>query len=334
MKRKLALIIALAVLLAAVGVVALNPGAMRFFRREAVISLAGDLMLDRGVGRKIAQNGRDYPFEAVSGLFLRDEVTIANLECPLTRAENAKDKEVVFKAAPESAAALKAAGFDALMLANNHSSDYFDEGLKDTVLALEGTGLFYAGNLDGKGEARPCIIEKNGVRIGILAYNALEDEGQKQGGGEGAAYVSSDDTSKMQGEVRETAARCDFLIVYFHWGVEYLSEVSCGQIKIAHAAADSGASLVVGTHPHVLQGRENYKGVPIYYSLGNFVFDWQVREGTDEGVVLQLTVGKRGLKSISELPVIIENCRPVIAEGERAAKIRGDLKRYSQCFES
>ena len=136
----------------------------------------------------------------------------------------------------------------------------------------------------------------------------------------------------MEKEVAGAAAQCDFLIVYFHWGTEFTSDVSDAQIEIAHTAADSGASAVVGAHPHVLQGKETYNGVPIYYSLGNFVFDAQEQEGTDKALIVQFTVDKTGLISIDELPVVINDCQPCLAAGQTASHIIADFVQYSGQF--
>ena len=132
-----------------------------------------------GLADAIAKNGPDSPYEGVAQLFKRDDITIANLECPLTLGGNGalKAKRFVFKADPGSAEYLKSAGFDALILANNHTMDYLSEGLSDTMLSLDNVGLLYAGAGQSKGEIRPCFINKRGVCIGILSYNSLPPEG-------------------------------------------------------------------------------------------------------------------------------------------------------------
>lgn len=301
-------------------------------RQNAVISIAGDIMLDRDVKRAIVKKGAAYPFEGVSQLFSTDDITIANLECALTKGGVAATKEFVFRADPDIAAEMKSAGFDALALANNHAMDYLGAGLSDTIKALEDSGISYAGARGIGEELKPCFIEKHGVRIGFLSYCALSPE--DCGGDSGAiAFVREDKLDEMKSEIKNAAKQCDFLIAYFHWGLEYRNDILDSQIEIAHAAVDSGASLVVGTHPHVLQGKEIYKGTPIYYSIGNFVFDRQIPYGTDEAVILRLTVGKNGIISTEELPVIIEDCQPKLAEGERCEQIKADLERYSQRFE-
>jgi poly-gamma-glutamate synthesis protein (capsule biosynthesis protein) len=331
--------IAVAVLAAAAIVIAagaLNPGILRRIRQEAVISVAGDLLLDRGVAEAISQNGAAYPYEGVAPLFRRDDLTIANLECPLTDADSGalKSKRFVFKADPANAAVLKSSGFDALLLANNHTMDYLSQGLSDTMAALDDANLHHSGAGETAAEIKPCFIDKNGVRIGILSYSALPPEGFVYDDGSATvAYARAGFLDDMQREISDAAAQCDFLLVCFHWGTEFRHDVNDSQIETAHAAVDAGADAVIGTHPHVLQGRETYKGALIYYSLGNFVFDKQIPEGTSDALIVQLTVNKNGIVSINELPVLIENCQPRLTEGEQAENIVSDLVRYSRRFE-
>jgi poly-gamma-glutamate synthesis protein (capsule biosynthesis protein) len=313
-----------------------NQSIMRFFRREAVISVAGDILLDRGVANAIDKNGMNYPYRGVARLFDQDDITIANLECPLTKSNGGamKAKRFVFKAHPDNALAMKSAGFDVLMLANNHTMDYLSRGLADTMETLGDSGLLYAGAGLSKAEIQPCFINKNGVRVGILSYSSLPPEGFMHDGDRATvAYAREGFLDSMRNDITDAAEQCDFLIVYFHWGIEYRHDVSDAQIEIAHAAVDSGASAVVGTHPHVLQGRETYNGAPIYYSIGNFVFDKQIPEGTDEALIVQFTVSKNGIVAISELPVVIRDCQPLIADGQKASDIETNMIRYSRRFE-
>lgn len=334
-RKRTAAAVTAAALGVAAGIITFGPGAVRFFRQEAVISIVGDILLDRGVAHAIAQKGAAYPYEGVTTLFQRDDITIANLECPLTQARGAamKAPELVFKADPGNAETLKSAGFDVLVLANNHTMDYLSEGLTDTMQALGKAGLRYAGAGQREEEIRPCFLEKNGLRVGILSYSSLPPEGFLYDGGSATiAYARAGFLAGMQRAVRQAAAQCDFLIVYFHWGDEYRHDASGAQIEIAHAAADSGASVVIGAHPHVLQGTETYQNVPIYYSIGNFVFDKQIPEGTDKAVILQFTVNKSGIIDEKELPVVITDCQPCLAGGPEAAEITADLLRYSRRF--
>ena len=335
-KRRLIAALLFAAIVFTVIILAKNQNITRFFKQEVVISIAGDILLDRGVAKAIEKNDASYPYNGVTRIFNHDDITIANLECPLTLAGGGalKAKRFVFKAEPSHAVALKSAGFDVLMLANNHTMDYWSEGLADTMEALSNSGILYAGAGLGEDKIQPCFIKKNGINIGILSYSSLPPEGFVHIAGKATiAYARTGFLDKMRSEVASTAERCDFLIVYFHWGIEYRHDVSDAQIEIAHAAVDSGASVVVGTHPHVLQGRETYKGAPIYYSVGNFVFDKQIPDGTDEALILQITLSKSQITAIDELPIVIEACQPYIPDSQKSEQIKADVARYSRRFE-
>jgi len=302
-------------------------------RSDVVISVAGDILLDRGVAAEMKKSGADYPYREVSEVFLSDDITIANLECPLTRAGGGamKAKRFVFKADPDHAKSLKDAGFDVLMLANNHTMDYVSTGLADTMSALDAAGLFHAGAGKSTDEIKPCYITKNGICVGVLSYSSLPPEGLIHDKDSATiAYARTGYLDGMKSEIDRAKEQCDFLIVYFHWGAEFHHDVSEMQIEIAHAAVNSGASAVIGAHPHVLQGKEIYKGTPIYYSLGNFVFDKQIPDATDESLIVQFTVGKDGILAIHELPVVIESCQPRVAQGQEAADIKQNMNDYAE----
>lgn len=293
-------------------------GAVYRFRHtngQVTVSFAGDIMLSRGVEKYLKEYGYDYPYEAVRSLFLKDDLTVGNLECPITDSRNAADKtkRFVFKADKENGPALKRAGFDCLNLANNHSMDYLSGGLLDTFKILEQSGLSYVGA--SRQDFSSYVFEKNGVKIGILAYSAFPPEGFFYNENRPSIrYVSAMDLSGMKKDIASMRSKpgCDFTVVYFHWGVEYQPYKSRKQELIAREAIDAGADFIVGAHPHVVQGSEVYKGKYIYYSLGNFVFDRQIPPGTDEGLVLQITVGKKGLINVREIPVKITKSKPVI----------------------
>lgn len=277
---------------------------------EITISLTGDIMLSRGVQRYLEEYGYDYPYEDVSELFLQDDLTIGNLECPITdNGNNAnKAKRFLFKADKDNAAALKRAGFDCLNLANNHTMDYMSSGLHDTMACLDEQGLAYVGASENAALKKPYIFEKHGIRVGVLAYSALPAEGYFFNKDKPTIqYISTMDFSGMEEDIAE--AECDFLIIYFHWGIEYQPYKSDTQELIAKKAIDSGADFVVGAHPHVLQEPELYKDKYIYYSLGNFIFDKQIPPGTDETIILQLTLDHQGLVSVKEIPAVIKKGR-------------------------
>ncbi len=281
-------------------------------------------MLSRGVDTYLQEYGYDYPYEDVRELFLSDDLTIGNLECPITDSGNPADKtkRFLFRADVENAAALKRAGFDCLNLANNHSMDYLSKGLLDTMNHLESSGLAYVGAAENASTSTAYTFEKNGIKVGILAYSAFPPEGFFYNKDEPTVrYISTMDLSGLEADL--ASLECDFKMVYFHWGVEYLPYKSEIQEQLARTAVDSGADFVVGTHPHVLQEKSIYKDTYIYYSLGNFIFDSQIPPGTDESMIVQLTVGKEGLVDIAEIPLVIKRGKPsgVGTQSSQAAEI-------------
>lgn len=284
--------------------------------KETVISVAGDIMLSRGVQPKLEKFGYDYPYEQIKELFLTDDLTIVNLECPITEAENpvSKPSNLIFKADLENAEALKRNGIDCIDLANNHSMDYRADGLGETMDVLETVGIATVGAGRNADDDFTQIFEINGLRIGVLAFTEFSTEGFFYNANEPCFdLVTEYNLDSVAKRIEEFD--CDFKIVYFHWGIEYEGAHSDRQELFAHRAVESGANFVVGSHPHVLQDTEIYKGVPIYYSLGNFVFDRQVPFHTDETAVLQITVDEDGLAKTEFIPCRIENCA-VVPDGE------------------
>lgn len=290
--------------------IAIAPGMMRD-SGEITISIVGDIMLSRSVQGYLDQYGYDYPYEEVEEIFLNDDLTIGNLECPITDDENSADKtkRFIFRADVENAVALKKAGFDCLNLANNHSMDYLSGGLHDTMVNLEDNGLAFVGAAENSSLNSSYIFQKNGIKVGVLAYSMLPPEGFFYNKDKPTIqYISNVDSVRLEKDL--ASLECDFKIVYFHWGIEYQPYKSENQELMAKKAIDWGADLVVGAHPHVQQDVEIYNGKYIYYSLGNFVFDRQIPPRTDESVILQVTINKDGVMGMEDIPVKIEKAKP------------------------
>ncbi|MCL2336834.1 MAG: CapA family protein [Firmicutes bacterium] len=283
--------------------------------QTVTISFVGDVLLARGVAEAMEQHGDAYPFEQVKHIFLRDSLTVANLECPLTNATNPvpKEQRIIFRAAPDEAKLLKQAGFDLVSLANNHTMDYMSAGLADTINTLNEQGIASVGaTANPQVPAAPYIFSQDGINIGFLAYDCLPPEGLYRGANEATVmYARPDYLDDMREQIARLSQTCALVVVYFHWGNEYSQVISAMQQECARAAVDAGAGLVVGSHPHVLQKSERYKDGLIYYSLGNFIFDKQIPQGTAKTIILQVTVSKRGVASAKEIPVAIINCQPV-----------------------
>lgn len=282
------------------------------------LTFAGDIMLSRGLDKYLNEKGYDYPYENVKDIFLSDDLTIVNLECPITsygRGAN-KAKRFVFKANSENAFAMKRAGIDLCDLANNHTMDYRSEGLGDTMDALTKAGIAYVGAGENASSNMSYIFEKNGYKVGILAYSLFPPEGMVYNeNNPNINYLSEfEDLKSERVKTDLKKLKADFKIVYFHWGVEYEPFARDMQKKLARDTIDGGADFVVGTHPHVIQGSEVYNGKYIYYSIGNCVFDKQIQKGTDEGMLLRVNIGKNKSVNIKEERFKIKKGRPELVE--------------------
>ncbi len=294
------------------------------------IMAAGDILLGRDVDKYLGERGYDYPYTDTKKEIMKADIAMANLECPLTDRGRAvlKRPDLIFRGNKLNGAALKDAGFDIMSLANNHTMDQCREGLTDTIELLESCGIRALGAGATRSEARePVFIEKKGKRVGFLGYSDFPPEGYIYD--EYKADVARTDMDSLVEEVRAAREDCDFLIVSFHWGKEFDCYPGDRQIEMAHRAVESGADLIIGHHPHVLQGMEKYKGKLIFYSLGNFVFDRQIPKGTDESLIIDITFDRDGFREARAIPVKIENCRPIVAKGQEGELILEKFKAYS-----
>ncbi|MBK7424955.1 MAG: CapA family protein [Propionivibrio sp.] len=264
----------------------------------------GDVMLDEGPGRVI-KSGRDplAPFAAE----LRDaDFTIGNLECPIaTQGQPLVSKIFSFRADPRVVPLLKGR-FDALSLANNHSGDYGKAAFLQTLSHLEQAGIaYFGGGHDLASAHAPLWIERQGLCIAVLGYNEFKPRSFEAGADYPGVAWSED--SQVVSDIRAArAAGADLVIPFMHWGWEREPEPSQRQRQLARTMIDAGADVVVGSHPHVTQGAEYYRGKLIVYSLGNFVFDGFELPAAKRGWLLRLTLGRQGLLTWETLAAQID----------------------------
>jgi poly-gamma-glutamate capsule biosynthesis protein CapA/YwtB (metallophosphatase superfamily) len=241
--------------------------------KHLVIAAVGDIMLDGSAREIMQEHGYDYAFDKMRPWLQKADIAFGNLEGPLTtRGNPATDKKFLFRSPPAKvAAALKNAGFDVVSLANNHTLDYGSEGLADTITALNETGIRHVGAGKNLAIARQAaVIERNGLKVAFLAYSLTFPEefwatADKAGTVFGYREIVEDD-------IRAAKHKADIVVASFHWGQESKTELRPYQVALGHAAINAGASLVIGHHPHILQGVEHYKNGVILYSMGNFAF--------------------------------------------------------------
>ncbi len=264
----------------------------------------GDLMLDDGPGRVIAAGGD--PLAGLSDFLGSADYRIANLECPVaTTGEALASKIFTFRAQPAVLDIVKKR-FDAVSLANNHAGDYGKKAFVETISHLDAKGIAHFGGGRNLQEAHaPLWISRNGLRIAVLAYNEFKPRSFEAGPDWPGVAWSED--SHVVADIRAARrAGADLVIPFMHWGWEREPEPSARQRTLAHIMIDAGADLVVGTHPHITQGAEYYKGKLIVYSLGNLVFDSFKSDELRTGWLLRLELDRKGLQSWTTRAVFMD----------------------------
>jgi poly-gamma-glutamate synthesis protein (capsule biosynthesis protein) len=267
------------------------------------------------------------PFEDVKPALTKADIAFCNLECALSDGGKPADKDYVFRASPNAAKNLKDAGFDVVSLANNHSLDYGRKALTDTMQALSLQEIAFVGAGQNLQAARQKKVFTFGrgrhtTRIAFLAYSnmlPLDFYAAKKRSGTAPALENF-----IKNDVAAASKQAHFTVVSFHWGKERADIPTSGQQILARFAIDSGADLVLGGHPHVLQGIENYHGGIIAYSLGNFAFS--SRGLAQESVILLARMQQPKKLNIEILPIIISNSKPQLVYGAKAGAL---LKRFA-----
>ena len=277
---------------------------------ELTVCFAGDLLLDRGVRQQIELHGADALFDSVAPLFRRCDAVVVNLECPVTEKSTPINKRFVFRADPQWLPALKKAGITHAALANNHTNDQGRQGLEDTYNYLKINGLIPIGaGKNAETAAKPVIIKKgkikaaifNSVLVSLENWVVLPDE----------FSVNQQSASELCENIknfRQKNKTC-YIVAVLHWGTEYNPNPSADQRFQAHNLIDAGADVVVGHHPHVAQPIEYYHNKPIFYSLGNFVFDSK-NPAANEGILAKINFNENGIKAEMKKYQIM-NCKPV-----------------------
>ena len=297
------------------------------------ISAAGDCTLgtDEGFnysrsfkGKYDAVQDPSYFLQNVQPVFAQDDLTIVNMEGTLTEETTREPKQFAFKGDAEYAKILTSGAVEAANLANNHSFDYGEKSHEDTIAALDAEGI------QSFGYERTALMDIKGVKVGLAGVYELAEH-----------IECKQDMLDNIASLKEQGAQ--IIIVSFHWGQEKENVPNDVQVELAHTAIDNGADLVLGHHPHVLQGIEEYKGKNIVYSLGNFCFGGNSAPSDMDTMIFQQTFtvkdGKLQEDNVTNiLPCKISsayqegynNYQPVLAEGEQKEKIFQRLSEYSE----
>jgi poly-gamma-glutamate synthesis protein (capsule biosynthesis protein) len=269
-----------------------------YYRAEAVpgpsLLFVGDLMFDRAIRRAAQWRGNDYVFAGVKELFSQNDLVIANLEGPITdrpsvslSAGPQKKNHYVFTFDRTLAGTMKKNHITLVNLGNNHVLDQGEAGLKETLHYLNRAGVDHFGAPDGAG-SRSLIKELGGVKMGFVNFNQF----------------SPGSVENTLAEIAGLRPLADLVVLYAHWGAEYHRSPGSRIQNLARRFIDQGADLVVGSHPHVVQEKETYRGKMIYYSLGNFVFDQYNDKDACRGLALRVSIDPGPLNmTFQEIPL-------------------------------
>lgn len=285
--------------------------------RSFTLTAVGDIMLDRTVWRRIQSNGASSILERVRDELRSADITFANLECPLSTVGPHNPHEwCVFRADPSTVAVLLDGGIDVVSVANNHTLNSGTEAMLQTIKHLEEAGVAYCGAAEDRERSwEPCLFEVDGLLVGFVACTDLSFE-------HGSWCKVGDDMAQFARRIDAAKNKCDLLVLSVHWGNEYQKVPTERQREVARTAIAAGADLIIGHHPHTLQGVGSYRGAPILYSCGNFVFDQREGERMESAIFhLRFTEGEGW--EIRMVPVWIprSRCGPIYPESARAAKI-------------
>jgi poly-gamma-glutamate capsule biosynthesis protein CapA/YwtB (metallophosphatase superfamily) len=274
-----------------------NPAAWAEANTPAVsLVFVGDIMLADSPG-KVIKRGED-PFAPFAAILKSADIRIGNLECVVATGGSAEeDKPYTFRAAPRSLDFVKR-HFDAVGLANNHTGDFGPKAFAEMLGLLDKAGIgYFGGGADLARAHTPLIIERKGLRIALLAYDEFFPRSFEADVDKPGVAWSEDEQVRHDIKLARTQYHADLVIPFMHWGWEHESLASARQRQLARAMIDAGADAVVGGHPHVTQDVEQYRGKPIIYSLGNFVFDGFSSLDNNTGWLLRLDLDRQGVRA-------------------------------------
>jgi poly-gamma-glutamate synthesis protein (capsule biosynthesis protein) len=301
---------------------------------EIVITAVGDIMLAGKWTPLLRKNGYERSFHGVRKELASSDINLANLESPIAvSGEEYSEKKFRFRAEPQVAKALRTAGFNLVTLANNHSMDFGGEALAETFQYLSDNGIAWIGAGRNLTEARKMVLYAiKGKKVAFLGYSLTQPV--EFFAGQGRLGTAPGYERLVTADIISARRQADYVIVSFHWGKEASGTVQSYQRIAAHKAIEAGADVIVGHHPHVLQGIERYKNGIIFYSLGNFIFaSKSITADVSAMIRLKLTDERREAEVV---PLDVLNRRggfqPQLLTGERGASVIKKLNDLSASF--
>jgi len=313
-------------MMAVAGIILLTAGTVKLgmeaFTGDCILGTDEFFAWDTGLPAYYNLYGPEYFLKNVRSIFEEDDLTIVNMEGTLTEETTRVDKQFAFKGDPEYVKILTSSSVEAANIANNHSHDYGEKSFQDTVQTLEENGIKTFGYDD------VAVLEVKGIRVGMFGIYELDDHLER-------IPQVKQDIAKLKDQ------NVDIIVAVFHWSNELVTVPDENQVTLAHLAIDEGADVVVGHHPHVVQGIDEYKGKMIAYSLGNFCFGGNTHPTEMDTFIFQqkfILDGKRNITG-SEYKVIpcrvssettYNNYQPTPLVGEEAKETMDKIEERSQ----
>lgn len=313
-------------MMAVAGIILLTAGTVKLgmeaFTSDCILGTDEFFAWDTGLPAYYNLYGPEYFLKNVRSIFEEDDLTIVNMEGTLTEETTRVDKQFAFKGDPEYVKILTSSSVEAANIANNHSHDYGEKSFQDTVQTLEENGIKTFGYDD------VAVLEVKGIRVGMFGIYELDDHLER-------IPQVKQDIAKLKDQ------NVDIIVAVFHWSNELVTVPDENQVTLAYLAIDEGADVVVGHHPHVVQGIDEYKGKMIAYSLGNFCFGGNTHPTEMDTFIFQqkfILDGKRNITG-SEYKVIpcrvssettYNNYQPTPLVGEEAKETMDKIEERSQ----
>jgi poly-gamma-glutamate synthesis protein (capsule biosynthesis protein) len=285
--------------------------------QEITILAFGDLILGRYVKDVINRHGQDEILKQIdlenSDFFKNKDFIFANLEGPVTEFKANTTKEIAFRFEVEDLKILTSHNINLVSTSNNHGLDMGNRGFEDTKKYLNENKILAFGNPKNVLKDSFIEIEKNGYKIAFIAFNDTDFKL---------------DYTKAFELIKSLKLKNDFVFLSIHWGNEYMKFPTNKQKEDAKKFIEAGADIIIGHHPHVLQGMEIINKKPVFYSLGNFIFDQMDREDTQETLGVLIRFSKDKIET-SLIPIKSRKARPYLPKEDEASKVLENFKKIS-----
>ena len=304
---------------------------------DIIIKAVGDISLGDynmtlgfGVRSKIENYGSKYIFSNISNILQNANIVFGNLETPLSseKIDSKEYKSLIMRAPPTSIDGLKSCGFNILNIANNHIMQHGENAFLETCNLLYENNIHPLGVCSNKEfSSIPVFFNKENRNIAFLGYSLVNELYSKR------IMYAKGEPEKIKADLKKVKGQSDLVVLSLHWGLELMEKPSQAIRILAHSFVDAGADIILGHHPHVVQGIETYCGKPIFYSLGNFVFDIN-HEPCRRSIIGEVKITDNGIIK-KFIPIHINrNYQPYLVQGQKREIISSKVYMLSENLNS